>query len=42
MAQYNAYLIVMEGSLLSQTHFFGPLKALEAFDICVSSSTSHL
>ena len=38
--QYIARLVFIEMSLLSQTRFLSLLKALEAFDVCVSSSAS--
>ena len=38
----SAHLVFMETSLLSQTRFLNPAKALEAFYICMSSSASSL
>ena len=42
MAPHTAHLILMERSLFNQTRFFSLAKALEAFDIRVSSSASIL
>ena len=42
MVRYIAHIVFMERPLSSQTHFLSLSKALEVFDIRVSSSVSSL